>query len=179
MRHRNYTFKIGRTSAHRKALLANAACSLIMEERIKTTVAKAKQIRRVAEKMITLGKRGSLHDRRRAISILKQPGVVAHLFSDVAPRYEDRPGGYTRILRLGERRGDAAEMCLLELVADAMEASVETDTPAEEAPAPVAEEEAAVAEDALADKADEADAGDEEAAEAAEAADDADDATAH
>jgi len=166
MRHRKYTFKIGRTGAHRKALLANAACSLIMEERIKTTVTKAKQIRRVAEKMITLGKRGSLHARRRAISILKQPGVVAHLFSEVAPRYEDRPGGYTRILRLGQRRGDAAEMCLLELVAEAMEASVETETPAEETP--VTAEEAAVAEDAPADAGDAADAAEEEAEEEAD-----------
>lgn len=148
MRHRKFTFKIGRTSAHRKALLANAACSLIMEERIKTTVAKAKQIRRVTEKMITLGKRGSLHARRRAISILKQPGVVAHLFSEVAPRYEDRPGGYTRILRVGLRRGDAAEMCLLELVSEAMEAAVETD-----AEAPVSEAAAVVTEDAAAEEA--------------------------
>jgi len=124
-----------------------------MEERIKTTIAKAKQVRRVAEKMITLGKRGSLHARRRAISILKQPGVVAHLFSEVAPRYEDRPGGYTRILRLGQRRGDAAEMCLLELVSEAMGAAVEGETLAEEA-APVAEG-AAVSEDTTPAAADE------------------------
>ncbi|MBT3379878.1 MAG: 50S ribosomal protein L17 [Lentisphaerae bacterium] len=163
MRHRNFTFKIGRTSAHRKALLANAACSLIMEERIKTTVAKAKQIRRVAEKMITLGKRGSLHARRRAISILKQPGVVAHLFSEVAPRYADRPGGYTRILRLGQRRGDAAEMCLLEFVAEAMEASVEPEASTDEA-APVAEDSESVAEETPAEEGEDAEAADEDVA---------------
>ena len=123
MRHRNLSFKIGRTQAHREALLSNAACSLIMSGRIRTTVTKAKQIRRRAEKMITLGKRGSLHDRRRAIAILHQVDVVGHLFREVAPRYEARQGGYTRIVRLVPRRGDAAEMCILELVGEAAAAA--------------------------------------------------------
>ena len=128
MRHRKFTFKIGRTSAHRRAMLANAACSLLSESRIRTTVTRAKQVRRLAEKMITLGKRGTLHARRRAIAVLRQTGVVRHLFSDVAPRFEGRAGGYTRIVRLGPRIGDAAEMCILELV--------------EETPAPVAADDA-------------------------------------
>jgi large subunit ribosomal protein L17 len=123
MRHRKFTFKIGRTSSHRRALLANAACSLLVEQRITTTVVKAKQIRRLAEKMITLGKRGTLHARRRAISILRQPGVVARVFSEVAPRFENRDGGYTRIVHLGKRLGDAADMCILELVGESQDAA--------------------------------------------------------
>jgi len=118
MRHRKFTFKIGRTASHRRAMLANAVCSLLWEERIRTTVAKAKQIRRIAEKMITLGKRGTLHARRRAIAFLQDREVVAHLFSEIAPRYEERAGGYTRIMRLGPRLGDAAEMCVLELIVE-------------------------------------------------------------
>ena len=118
MRHRKFTFKIGRTSAHRKALLANAACSVITEERITTTKAKGKQIRRLVDRMITLGKNGSLHSRRRAVAILRQKDAVSTLFSDVAPRYEGRDGGYTRLMHLGRRVGDAAEMCILELVSE-------------------------------------------------------------
>jgi large subunit ribosomal protein L17 len=108
MRHRKHTFKIGRTSSHRKALLANMVCSLFQEGRIQTTVTKAKEARRLAEKMITLGKRGTLHDRRRAIAVLRQPNVVAKMFADIAPLYQERNGGYTRILKLGRRKGDAA-----------------------------------------------------------------------
>ena len=130
MRHRKFTFKIGRTAAHRRSLVANAVCSLFQSGRIKTTVAKAKQIRRVAEKMITLGKRGTLHARRQAIAKLRQPGLVAELFSEIAPRYEKRQGGYTRILRLGPRAGDGADMCLLELVEDTVVQAAEA--PAEE-----------------------------------------------
>lgn len=139
MRHRKFTFKIGRTSAHRRSLLANATCSLFLSGRIKTTVPKAKQIRRMAEKMITLGKKGTLHARRRAIAKLRQVDVVARLFSEIAPQYENRPGGYTRIIRLGKRIGDAAEMCFLELVEETV-----TETPAEEG---AAETEAAPAEE--------------------------------
>lgn len=120
MRHRKYTFKIGRTSAHRKAMLANAVCSLFESGRITTTVPKAKQVRRLAEKMITLGKRGTLHDRRLAIAKLRDPAAVGRLFSDVAPRYHERNGGYTRIMRLGQRTGDAAETCILELIESAI-----------------------------------------------------------
>ena len=125
MRHRKFTFKIGRTSAHRKAMLANAVCSLFKAERITTTVVKAKQIRRLAERMITLGKKGTLHARRQAIAKLHQPSVVAELFSTIAPRYENRQGGYTRIIRLHNRRGDAAEMCVLELVQESLAATTD------------------------------------------------------
>ncbi len=116
MRHRKYTFKIGRTSSHRRAMLANAVCSLIRSGRITTTVQKAKGIRRLTEKMVTLAKEGSLHARRQAIAVLHQPGTVAELFSKVAPQYEGRAGGCTRIMRLGQRIGDGAEMCILELI---------------------------------------------------------------
>ncbi len=116
MRHRKYSFKIGRTSAHRKALLANQACSLIVSNEIRTTVVKAKETRRVAEKMVTLAKKGTLHDRRRAISKLHNKDAVRILFDEIAPKYMDRNGGYTRIIRLGQRQGDGAEMCILQWV---------------------------------------------------------------
>ena len=118
MRHRKFTFKIGRSGAHRKAMLGNMVCSLFREQRIRTTVTKAKQARRLAERMITLGKNGRDHDRRRAVALLRQPDVVGTLFSEIAPRYQDRQGGYTRMVKLGPRKGDAAEMCLLELVTE-------------------------------------------------------------
>ena len=127
MRHRKFTFKIGRTTSHRRAMLANAACSLLMEEQIRTTVTRAKQVRRLAEKMITLGKQGTLHARRRAIAVLQQRDVVAHLFADIASRYEARQGGYTRIIRIGPRAGDAAEMCILELIAKTVTAETEVE----------------------------------------------------
>lgn len=120
MRHRKYTFKIGRTSEHRRALLANAVCSLFEAGSISTTVTKAKEIRRLAERMITLGKKGTLHARRQAIAKLRDPDAVAVLFSDIAPEYQNRNGGYTRIMRLGQRTGDAAEMCILELVEEGL-----------------------------------------------------------
>ncbi len=128
MRHRKHTFKVGRDSAHRKALLANLVCSLFETGRIETTLVKAKEARRLAEKMITKGKSGTLHDRRTAIAALGQPDVVGKLFSEIAPQYQDRQGGYTRILKLGRRIGDAAEMSLLELVTEpvAGQAAVET-----------------------------------------------------
>jgi large subunit ribosomal protein L17 len=116
MRHRKHTFKVGRTASHRRALLANLAASLIIEGRICTTVTKAKEARRLAERMVTLGKKGTLHARRQAIAILQRPDVVKHLFDEVAPRYAERPGGYTRITRLSPRRGDAADMCVLEFL---------------------------------------------------------------
>jgi len=118
MRHRKYTFKIGRTSAHRRALLANAVCSLIEHGRITTTLVKAKEIRRVADKMVTLAKKGTLHARRLVIADLHQVDKVGKLFSEIAPKYKERQGGYTRIIKLGPRVGDAAEMCLLEFVED-------------------------------------------------------------
>jgi len=122
MRHRKYSFKIGRTSAHRKALLANQTSSLIITNEIRTTVVKAKETRRVAEKMVTLAKKGTLHCRRQAISKLRDVNAVRILFSDIAPKYMDRKGGYTRIIRLGKRRGDAAEMCILQWVEEALPA---------------------------------------------------------
>jgi len=116
MRHGRTGKKLGRDSAHRKALYANLACSLIEHGRIRTTEAKAKAVKPYAEKMITLGRRGDLHARRQALSQLRSQEAVHQLFADVAPRMADRPGGYTRIVKLGHRQGDAAEMVYLELV---------------------------------------------------------------
>jgi len=116
MRHARSGWKLGRDSAHRKALYANLAGALIEHGRIKTTQAKAKAVKPFAEKMITLGKRGDLSARRKALSELRSPDVVSHLFSEIAPRFAERPGGYTRIIKLGQRQGDAAEMVYLELV---------------------------------------------------------------
>ena len=116
MRHHRSGKKLGRDSAHRKALYSNLAGSLIEHGRIKTTVAKAKAVRPIAEKMITLGRRGDLAARRQALAYLRSNDVVHMLFADVAPRFTDRPGGYTLIVKLGPRPGDAAEMAYLELV---------------------------------------------------------------
>ena len=116
MRHQRAGKKLGRDSAHRKALYANLTCSLIEHERIKTTEAKAKAVKPFAEEMITLGRRGDLHARRQALSHLRSQEVVHKLFSDVGPRMAERPGGYSRIVKIGHRPGDAAEMCYLELV---------------------------------------------------------------
>jgi large subunit ribosomal protein L17 len=116
MRHAKSGKKLGRDSAHRKALYSNLAGALIEHGRIETTAAKAKAVKPFAEKMITLGKRGDLHARRQALSALRSNDVVHRLFADVAPRFSERPGGYTRIVRIGPRQGDAAEMVYLELV---------------------------------------------------------------
>src|SRR5213592_1888388 len=116
MRHHRAGKKLGRDSSHRKALYANLAGSLIEHGRIKTTEAKAKAVKPFAEQMITLGKRGDLAARRQAIAELRSQDVVHQLFADVAPRFVDRPGGYTRIVKLGPRQGDAADMVYLELV---------------------------------------------------------------
>jgi len=116
VRHARAGKKLGRDSAHRKALYSNLAGALLEHGRIKTTEAKAKAVKPFAEQMITLGKRGDLSARRRALSELRSPQVVSHLFGEVAPRFADRPGGYTRIVKLGQRQGDAAEMVYLELV---------------------------------------------------------------
>ena len=116
MRHHHAGKKLGRDSAHRKALYANLAGSLIEHGRIRTTEAKAKAVKPFAEQMITLGKRGDLAARRQAIAELRSQDVVHQLFADVAPRFAERPGGYTRIVKLGPRQGDAAEMVYLELV---------------------------------------------------------------
>ena len=116
MRHRKAGRKLGRDTAHRKALYSNLAAALIEHGRIRTTEAKAKAVKPFAEQMITLGKRGDLAARRKALSELRSQDVVAQLFSEVAPRFAERPGGYTRIVKLGQRQGDAAEMVYLELV---------------------------------------------------------------
>jgi len=116
MRHQKRGRKLGRDCAHRKSLYANLTSELIVHGRIRTTLAKAKEVRPVAEQMITLGKRGDLHARRQAVAFLRQKPVVKSLFDDVAPRYAERPGGYTRIIKLGPRLGDAAEMAYIELV---------------------------------------------------------------
>ena len=116
MRHAKTGKKLGRDSSHRKAMYANLACSLIEHGRIKTTEAKAKAVKPYAEKMITLGRRGDLHARRQVLSELRSQEIVHQLFADVAPRMADRPGGYTRIVKIGPRQGDAAEMVYLELV---------------------------------------------------------------
>src|SRR5260221_7160389 len=116
MRHQRTGKKLGRDSAHRKALYANLTGALIEHGRIKTTVTKAKAVKPIAEQLITLGRRGDLHARRQAVAFLRSKDVVHRLFSEVAPRFEQRPGGYTRIVKLGPRQGDAAEMAYLELV---------------------------------------------------------------
>jgi large subunit ribosomal protein L17 len=116
VRHARSGKKLGRDSAHRKALYANLACALIEHGRIKTTEAKAKAVKPFAEKMITLGRRGDLAARRQAAAELRSPDAVKRLFDEVAPRFADRPGGYSRIVKLGTRYGDAAEMAYLELV---------------------------------------------------------------
>lgn len=116
MRHHKKTVKLGVTAAHRKAMLANQVCSLIEHERIKTTLAKAKAVRPLAEKMVTLGKKGSLHARRTALAVLRQKGPVMRLFDEIAPRSSSRPGGYTRIVRLGRRKSDSAEVAFIEWV---------------------------------------------------------------
>ena len=116
MRHQKKTVKLGRTAEHRKALLANQVCSLIEHQRIKTTLAKAKAVRPLAEKMVTLGKQGSLHARRTALAVLRQKNAVKKLFDDIAPRSADRNGGYTRIIRLGVRKSDAAKVAFIEWV---------------------------------------------------------------
>src|SRR6266566_9551143 len=116
MRHQKKTIKLGRTAEHRKALLANQVCSLIEHQRIKTTLAKAKAVRPLAEKIVTLGKNGSLHARRNALSILRQKDAVKKLFDEIAPRSTDRNGGYTRIVKLGQRKSDSASMAFIEWV---------------------------------------------------------------
>ena len=116
MRHQRSGKKLGRDSAHRRALLANLTSSLIEHGRIRTTETKAKAVRPVAEKMITLGREGTIHARRQALAYLRTQEIVHKLFSEVGPRFAGRPGGYTRIVKLGPRQGDAAPMAYLEFV---------------------------------------------------------------
>jgi large subunit ribosomal protein L17 len=148
MRHQKKTVKLGRSASHRKALIANQICSLIEHSRIKTTLAKAKAVRPVAEKMVTLGKTASLHSRRTALAVLRQKDAVKKLFDEIAPRSATRQGGYTRIIKLGQRKSDSAPLAFLEFVdapqAEEIEAHVETpkakkEKPAKPAKAPPAE----------------------------------------
>jgi len=173
VRHARAGKKLGRDSAHRKALYSNLAGALIEHGRIKTTVTKAKAVKPLAEQMITLGRRGDLHARRQATAFLRSRDVVHKLFDEVAPLFKDRPGGYTRIVKIGPRPGDAAEMAYLELVNEeyvakeraartpepaVVEAEPETEAeadvepePVEDEPEPVADAPAAAA-DAAADE---------------------------
>ncbi|MCI4664758.1 MAG: 50S ribosomal protein L17 [Neomegalonema sp.] len=116
MRHRLGRRKLNRTWSHRKAMLANMACSLIEHEQIKTTLPKAKELRPYVEKLITLGKSGTLHDRRNALSRIQQEDAVTKLFSTLAERYADRKGGYVRVLKAGFRYGDMAPMAIIEFI---------------------------------------------------------------
>lgn len=116
MRHRKAGKKLSRNTSHRKALLRNLVTELLRHGKIKTTLAKAKALRSPAEKMITLGKRGDLHARRQALAFIQSKDVVHELFDTIAAKYADRDGGYTRVLRLGQRKGDAAPIAIIELV---------------------------------------------------------------
>jgi large subunit ribosomal protein L17 len=165
LRHARTGKKLGRDSAHRKALYSNLAGALIEHGRIKTTVTKAKAVKPLAEQMITLGRRGDLHARRQATAFLRSRDVVHKLFADVAPLFKDRPGGYTRIIRIGTRPGDAAEMVYLELVDEEYVATQRE----ERTPEPVPEEEPV---------AEEAPAAEESAGGADESTDDGDDGAA-
>jgi large subunit ribosomal protein L17 len=116
MRHRTTGRKLNRTASHRKAMLSNMTASLLTHEQITTTLPKAKEVRRIADKMISLGKRGTLHARRQAFAYLRDDGAVRKLFDGLAVRYKERPGGYTRVLKAGFRYGDVAPMAVIELV---------------------------------------------------------------
>jgi large subunit ribosomal protein L17 len=144
MRHGMSGRKLNRTSSHRKAMFSNMVTSLLDHEQITTTLPKAKELRRIADKMITLGKRGDLHARRQALSVIKDTEVVGKLFSSLAERYKERNGGYTRVLKAGNRYGDCAPMAVLELVDRDPEAKGATDlarVEAEEAAMALAEAE--------------------------------------
>lgn len=116
MRHRKAGRKLGKNSSHRKALFRNMVTSLLEHEKIQTTDAKAKELRGIAERMITLGKRGDLHARRQALAFIRSDEVTAKLFDELADRYRERPGGYTRVIKIGHRAGDAAPQAIVELV---------------------------------------------------------------
>lgn len=116
MRHRKSGRKLGRNTSHRKAMMRNMVTSLFQHDRIKTTDARAKELRKIADKLITLAKRGDLHARRLVAQVVREKKVVARLFDEIAPRYTERPGGYTRIVKLGHRAGDNAALSIIELV---------------------------------------------------------------
>jgi large subunit ribosomal protein L17 len=141
MRHAGGYRKLNRTSTHRKAMFVNMTVSLLTHEQIKTTLPKAKELRRYADRMISLAKKGGLHDRRRAFSFLRDDAIVAKLFSTLAERYKDRPGGYTRVLKAGYRYGDNAPMAVIELVDRDPDAKGAADRARVEAEAEMADEE--------------------------------------
>jgi large subunit ribosomal protein L17 len=147
MRHLKSGSKLGKQPAHRRAVLRNLVTNLIEKERIHTTILRAKATRRLAEKMITLGKRDSLHARRQAAAFLMTPGATEKLFKDLAPRFAQRPGGYTRIVRAGWRLGDGAELAILEFIGSELKKKEKKARrkPAEEAPEEETEEKQAVA----------------------------------
>jgi large subunit ribosomal protein L17 len=184
VRHARSGKKLGRDSAHRKALYSNLAGALIEHGRIKTTVTKAKAVKPIAEQMITLGRRGDLHARRQATAFLRSRDVVHKLFADVAPLFKDRPGGYTRIVKIGPRQGDAAEMAYLELVDEEYVATQREERTPE--PAAVAEPAEAVEEEVEPDEGEpeeaeaveETEAADESGGGADESTDDGDDRAA-
>ncbi len=137
MRHLKRTAKLGRTSEHRNAMLANLVCSLITHRRVTTTLAKAKAARSVAEKMVTLGKKGTVHHRRLAVARLHQEDAARILFKEIAPAFKDRNGGYTRIIRMNQRIGDSAQRAILEWVSENLgtaPAETQTSAPAEAKP---------------------------------------------
>jgi large subunit ribosomal protein L17 len=145
MRHRIAGRKLGRKTPHRISMFRNMVTSLLDKERVRTTLPRAKELRPIAERMITLGKRESLHARRQALAFVKDPAVVAKLFKDLAERFAKRPGGYTRIIRLGFREGDGAQMAIIELLGSGYKASKAEDKKGKkakkaekEAPAPEA-----------------------------------------
>lgn len=151
MRHRKTGRKLGRNTSHRKAMMRNMVTSLFQHDRIKTTDARAKELRKIAEKLVTLAKRGDLHARRLALQVVRDKKVVAKLFEEIAPRYASRPGGYTRIVKLGQRAGDNASLSIIELVEEEFTAKPKKKAPPVEAKAaapvvpeePIAEEEEA------------------------------------
>ena len=130
MRHGMVNRKLGRTSAHRNALFRNQLASLIDRERIITTLPKAKELRPQIERLVTLGRTDSVHNRRQAARVIADEGLVQKVFGTLSPRFADRPGGYTRIIKLGPRRGDAAEMCIIEFVDYKLETEAAEETPA-------------------------------------------------
>jgi len=154
MRHNNTGRRLGRNTPHRNAMMRNMVTSLIQHERITTTDTRAKELRKLAERMITLGKRGDLHARRQALQVIQDKQVVAKLFERVAPRYAERPGGYTRMIKVANRAGDNAPMAIIELVEEEFSAKPKKAKPAKKAAAvkaaapvetaPAAEPEAAV-----------------------------------
>ncbi len=176
MRHNKSGRRLGRNSSHRAAMMRNMVTSLIEHEKITTTVTRAKELRKLADKMITLGKRGDLHARRQAMQVIRDRKVVGKLFEMVGPRYQERPGGYTRILKTGNRLGDNAPLCIIELVeeeftprprkaAPVAEVSATVETVQEEVPAaeePEAAAEAVEAADAAESVAESEEGGEEE-----------------